>query len=150
MWYYKGNHDGWIATINAMGNPAVWWVGLAAMLWLIGRKCAGKARNLPATLLIIGVAAQFLPWVLVPRSTFIYHYFASVPFIIWAICYFVSEHFENADPAGRKKLTRACVGYLAVALALFVFFYPAISGVDMPVWYAQLLRWMPTWTIWAY
>jgi integral membrane sensor domain MASE1 len=63
------------------------------MLWLIGRKCAGKARNLPATLLnhrrcgtvfALGACAAlhvYLPF-----------YFASVPFIIWAICYFVSEH----------------------------------------------------------
>ena len=36
-------------------------------------------------LVLIGFASQFLPWVLVPRSTFIYHYFASVPFIILGV-----------------------------------------------------------------
>ena len=33
---------------------------------------------------LVSFLSQYLPWVLVPRSTFIYHYFASVPFIILA------------------------------------------------------------------
>ena len=85
MWYFSGSAylpDGMISSISCMGNPAVWWTGLAALIYIL--IASAWRRKAPRAWLItlIGFAAQFLPWVLVPRSTFIYHYFASVPFII--------------------------------------------------------------------
>ena len=45
------------------------------MIALLIALCA-STRPSPVFLLIaVGFASQYLPWVLVPRSTFIYHYF---------------------------------------------------------------------------
>lgn len=44
---------------------------------------------------VIGFAANFLPWVLVPRVTFVYHYFASVPFIILATVLFFEDLYDK-------------------------------------------------------
>jgi dolichyl-phosphate-mannose-protein mannosyltransferase len=35
--------------------------------------------------------------------------------------------------------------YLAVVLALFILFYPVLSGLPIPLWYERLLKWMPSW-----
>ena len=87
MWFYSGSSylsPGVISSISCMGNPAVFWFGLAAILYVAVR-CAWEKRAPRAfALVLIGFLSQYLPWVLVPRSTFIYHYFASVPFIIMA------------------------------------------------------------------
>jgi dolichyl-phosphate-mannose-protein mannosyltransferase len=157
MWLYKGNHDGIIATINTMGNPAVWWPGVAALVWLAVRYIRGfkdnsknKEISYVGALLLIGFASQFLPWVVVTRCTFIYHYFTCVPFIILMICHFIDVRTGYGKKVDERKLKIALVAYIGIVALVFAFFYPVISGMDIPVWYARLTRWLPTWTIWNY
>ena len=86
---------------------------------------------------MIGFASQFLPWVLVPRSTFIYHYFASVPFIIVAIA-LIWDRFVRFRPRAAKA---GMFALLAAALVLFAAFYPLESGYQTTLSYAKYLRW---------
>jgi dolichyl-phosphate-mannose--protein O-mannosyl transferase len=53
------------------------------------------------TTVFVGILANLLPWVLVTRCTFIYHFFATVPFIILSayICC-----------AAMKRGVRSCIG----------------------------------------
>ena len=140
MWYFSGSSylpDGMISSISCMGNPAVWWTGLAALIFIL--IAAAWRRKTPRTWLtvLIGFAAQFLPWVLVPRSTFIYHYFASVPFII--VCTVLA--LDEIRKRNRKNFA-VCTGtLLALALILFVAFYPLESGLPAPLSYVKYLRW---------
>ena len=39
----------------------------------------------------------------------------------------------------------ACVGALALAAGLFVFFFPVLSGLPVATSYAALLKWLPGW-----
>jgi dolichyl-phosphate-mannose-protein mannosyltransferase len=140
MWYYSGTEfmpEGWISSISCMGNPAVWWSGLAALIFVIVRlfsKSFGDKRYL---FVVVGFLSQYLPWALVHRSTFIYHYFASVPFIILATAIF----FEWLRRTHHTVYIRAVWIFGAVALILFVMFYPLMSGLPSPRVYANLLRW---------
>ncbi|MBQ8080658.1 MAG: glycosyltransferase family 39 protein, partial [Clostridia bacterium] len=107
MYYASDAYEplGWASTILSFGNPAVWWIGILAMAAVLaalvvrqlGVLLRGGAqslspgplwpkdeRDLRPLLLIVCFAAQYLPWTLVPRGTYIYHYFPSVPFIILA------------------------------------------------------------------
>ena len=119
-----------------MGNPAVWWVGAAAMIFVIVRLLSMKGdRNY--LYIVLGFAAQYLPWVLVPRSMFIYHYFASVPFIILATV-MVYRWMEEKEWGWRKP---AMIAVLAAALILFVAFYPLMSGTPVARSFANYLRW---------
>ena len=140
MWYYSGTAympEGMISSISCMGNPAVWWTGLVALIFiLIG--AAWKRRAPKAWLLVLlGFASQFLPWVLVPRSTFIYHYFASVPFII--LCTVLMLDWLRKRSPKAFQWTSGVL--LAAALVLFVAFYPLESGLPVARSYAQYLRW---------
>ena len=154
MWLYKGTHDGIIATINTMGNPVIWWSGFAALVWLLARHIkrqpadtACKTSTFVGIMLLIGYASQLLPWTLVTRCTFIYHYFTAVPFIILMICHYIDVKSNTMD---EKKLRLWLCVYLVVAALVFAFFYPVLSGMDVPLAYARLTRWLPTWTIWNY
>lgn len=140
MWYYSGSSyldSGMISSISCMGNPAVWWMGLIALIFvLISAAWKRKApKNYIAVL--IGFASQFLPWVLVPRSTFIYHYFASVPFIILCTALLLGRIYKRNKKAGAWV---SCV-LLGLALILFAAFYPLESGLPVSRNYAQYLRW---------
>ncbi len=142
MWYFKGNYQpsDMGSTIYAMGNPAVWWTGLAALvivlavfvkrhIWRGGGEGVihihTKGHDIVPAMILIGFASQYMPWVLVPRSTFIYHYFASVPFII--LCTVISfQWLKDKWKAGYAPLLWTLV---AVSAILFIGFYPYASGV---------------------
>ena len=87
---------------------------------------------------LASVSLEKINWVvLVPRSTFIYHYFASVPFIIAASAILLGEVRRRSQRA--FAVTAAIL--LAAALVLFVMFYPLESGMPVARSYAMLLRW---------
>ncbi|MEG0766567.1 MAG: phospholipid carrier-dependent glycosyltransferase, partial [Clostridia bacterium] len=138
MWYFQGKlqEPGKVSTILSFGNPAVWWTGFAALLALLWRFARHGLRlevqtareDLPMPMILLGFAAQYVPWMLVPRSTFIYHYFASVPFIILCIVYWARVYAERAPRMAR----RVALGYMAVVVVLFLAFYPLATGVVIP------------------
>ncbi len=154
MWYFKGSYvpEGMGSTIFAMGNPAVWWAGFAALIavfvvfvkrhvWRDERDLLLHVRtreldDAPA-LLLTGFASQFMPWVLVPRSTFIYHYFASVPFIILCtvLCFkWLRQKYE---------IIADSILWTLVALAgiLFAAFYPYASGMVTSTVWLDAMKW---------
>lgn len=140
MWYYSGTGfmpEGMISSISCMGNPAVWWFGLAAILFVTVRMCWVRRASRKDVMVVIGFASQFLPWVIVPRSTFIYHYFASVPFIICASALLLDAIRKKNE----KAFSAVSGGLLAAALILFAAFYPLESGLPCSRDYAKYLRW---------
>ncbi len=88
-------------------------------------------------------AVQYLPWLLVPRCTFAYHYFPSVPFIAMMVAYSLVKIAEY-----NKKWLKWCFIYLALAFLLFLLFYPVLSGQPILEGFARDgLRWMDTWQL---
>ncbi len=141
MWYFSGTaylpNGNMISSISCMGNPAVWWTGLGALIFVLLRSAWQRKANRTYLAVLVGFASQFLPWVLVPRSTFIYHYFASVPFII--LCTVLMLGWLRKKD---QRIFNWAVGILlALALILFVAFYPLESGLPVSREYAQYLRW---------
>lgn len=141
LWAYQGRDglaEGMAASITVLGNPLIWWTGLVAILCLC--YIAVRKRSFSALLPLAGYGAQYLPWFLIGRVLFIYHYFAAVPFLCLAIVYVVRHLY------GRGWLTWRSIGiYTAVCGLLFVLFYPGISGMTVPGWYLRLLEWLPSW-----
>ncbi|MBC8080172.1 MAG: glycosyltransferase family 39 protein, partial [Gorillibacterium sp.] len=142
IWFYSGKTAAapdQVSSIWSFGNPAVWWVGLAAFiasLVLLKRK---KHRGM----FVVAVAffSQFLPWVLVTRLTFIYHYFAMVPFLIFAIV-FMCKHLVEKNPAFKTGVKL----YAGISLLLFLLFYPVLSGMVVSKGYVDtFLQWFGTW-----
>ena len=69
--------DGIVASIAVLGNPVVFWGGAAAVVLQLLRTLRGKAK--PAVWFVLALwAAQYLPWALITRATFLYHYFAAM------------------------------------------------------------------------
>ena len=140
MWYFSGTEylaEGMISSISCMGNPAVWWTGLIALIFVLIRSAWRRRAEKMHLAVLIGFASQFLPWVLVPRSTFIYHYFASVPFII--LCTVLMLGWLRKKDERVFEWTAGIL--LALALMLFVAFYPLESGLPVARSYARYLRW---------
>lgn len=156
MWYYNGdfNGAGMASSILSFGNPAVWWTGLAGILFVLGysfcrnalpamRVTLGRDDAYDRAMPVIAVAflSAYLPWVLVSRLTFIYHYFASVPWIILATVQGL-RYLERR----RKKTARGLAIVLGVAaVALFIGFYPLASGMEVPRAWCDAMSWFDNW-----
>ena len=86
------------------------------------------------------VLTQYLPWMLVPRVAFICHYLPIFPFIILCIVY-VIQYIIEKEP----ETIYTIYGYLALVLALFIMFYPVLSGMEVSRAYVEKLRWFNSW-----
>ncbi|NJK35086.1 MAG: phospholipid carrier-dependent glycosyltransferase [Oscillatoriales cyanobacterium SM2_2_1] len=67
--------------VHGMGNPVLWWLAIAAVLWFTARGLAQIRQFESVTAyLLLGYAANYLPWLLVKRCLFVYHYMSPVVF----------------------------------------------------------------------
>ncbi len=127
--------------IFCFGNPWVWLVGLLGIAYACYHWAKGHRYMLPGkdgtfrlyrddwdvapAFILIGLLAQFLPWVLVPRGTYIYHYFASIPFLILGTTLMFHYITRRWPRMGRRLL----ICYLVLCLVWFILLFPYASGV---------------------
>lgn len=142
MFYYSKQISTTVGSgISAFGNPLIWYAGIPAAIYMIYRMCAKKDKN--ALFLFLGYLAQYLPWMLVTRCVFIYHYFPSVPFVILMVGY--SIYKIVGDNKDRKKWAYL---YVLAAIILFAMFYPVLSGHNVPYDFVNTwLRWFDKWVL---
>lgn len=136
LYYLHYYPDGTRSSFGAWVNPVLCWAGLLA-LFVLGYMALAR-RDKKAGFLLLGYLAQLLPWVFISRITFEYHYFPSTVFLILALGYVFSL-------MGRRERWRI-LGLTGLCAALFVLFYPALSGLRVDNSAASaLLQWLPTW-----
>lgn len=92
--------------------------------------------------LIIGIACNLLPWVGIERCIFIYHYFASVPFIILFTVY-ILRYFARKYTKISAIVT---VVLLLLTVVLFFMFRPVWTGTTVSRDYVGTwLHWSNSW-----
>ena len=156
IWYAadaEAYGEGTYSSITCMGNPLVWWTGLACMAAAVPAYVV-KRRDWSAVA-IIGYAAVMVPWMLVSRLTFVYHYFTAVPFLIIAICgsmHLMGGSARLSSPLGTSgilarvnPLKIISAVYLAAVVIMFVIYYPVLSGASTTTEYIKSLEFMPNW-----
>ena len=139
LYYLHYFDDGTRSSFGAFLNPVLCWGGLLALFVLIFR--ASALREKEALFILAGYFAQLVPWMFVTRLTFEYHYFPCSVFLVLALAY-VFRLMENETEHGKAYP----LAFAALSGALFVLFYPALSGLRVDSRLAsQLLGWLPTW-----
>ena len=138
VWYYVAYPtEGFRATICGIGNPAIWWVGAASLIYVIINML--RKRKLEFIFLSILALSLWLPYAFIGRVMFLYHYFPVVPFMMLAIVALIKMLEE------KLKTKWIYFGYIAIVILLFLFFYPVVSGKAMPNTYLDSLQWFDTW-----
>ena len=139
VWYYRNGYlpYGTKASIVGMAGPVIWLAGLAALVGLLWRQVSGRGSRQGAGVLIL-YGTQLIPWMLVSRCTFLYHYFPSSMFCLAALALVLAR-------MKRRDWARRIAGGLCVAATvLFVLYYPALSGLPIPAWWADALEVLPS------
>ena len=136
LYYLEYFSDGTHSSFGAFLNPALCWGGLLSLFVLI--YTAIFRRDRCAGFILLGYLAQLIPWLFVTRITFEYHYFPCSVFLVLSLGYCFNLMRHNL-----KHWKWYVSGFIALSIALFVMFYPALSG--KPVAATGLLSWLPTW-----
>ena len=130
-------------SIFCFGNPALWFPAIVTMIlcvwiWIrnreeqieipagTGSRIAGIDTNL--VFLLVGFLAQYLPWMMVPRGTYIYHYFASVPFLVFSVTMVMEQIMRHRLKAGKRVM----LGYIVLSAVTFLIFFPYVTGIFAP------------------
>jgi len=147
LYAYNPNRDfvpeGTSMGITSFGNPLIWWLTIPLVVWAFRRLLSKKEETDPALLtMLTGFFSLYIPWIFVTRTTYIYHFFPCVVFVVLMLVRFLQKKAEN-----RPGVQKALWGYMALVFVLFIAYYPVLTGLAVPEAYVQLLRWVPGWVL---
>ncbi len=123
----------WSQEVLAIGNPAIWWAAIPAMLFCLGWWLT--RRDWRAGAAVLGVAAGWLTWLpFVSRTKFYYYALEFEPFMIVCIVLCLGLIIGPATARlWRRAIGSALAGaYVLAVLALFWYFYPILAGKIIP------------------
>jgi dolichyl-phosphate-mannose-protein mannosyltransferase len=152
--FYSKDLGPQIAQILAIGNPAIFWTSLwaipfVALMWRRrGDWCAG--------FIVTAMLTQYLPWFLVTRPQFFFYVAPVTPFMVLGITYVMRDLasativLRDPDSGERVESTRRPYlpfvwGYMAIAVGLFVWFWPVLTAnrISDNLWKARV--WFKGW-----
>ena len=135
------------ARIYFLGNPVVWWGSTVAVLLLaitLLRNFQFSISNFQSItnfqlktrhILLAGYALNLLPFIVIGRVMFLYHYLIALIFAVLILCYLIDI---------RKNSRKIFTGIITAAIAAFLFFSPLTYGLPLSdkaynarVWFAS-------------
>ncbi|WP_256481379.1 phospholipid carrier-dependent glycosyltransferase [Okibacterium sp. HSC-33S16] len=132
--------------ITSIANPLIWWAAVAAMLYLVYRLV--RTRQWQIGLILMGVAAGYLPWLMyTERTVFQFYTIAFEPYLVLALTFVIGLVLgSRTDPRYERTRGVALTAvFLVLASALSVFWYPLWSATTVPFWFWTLHSWLPSW-----
>jgi len=137
VWYYvKDIGAGLSSTISGIGNPIIWWTGIAGMLYVLIKGIIKSDSK--SWFIIIEICSALLPYLTISRIMFLYHYFPVLPFMMLSIVLLIKD-------IEKKLKFKIYIIYIVIIVAVFIYFYPIVSGATVPIEYIQGTKWLDTW-----
>jgi dolichyl-phosphate-mannose--protein O-mannosyl transferase len=133
--------------ILALGNPVLWWAGVAAIVvvlaaWLLRRDWRAGA-------LLVPLAAGWLPWLAFPERQHVFTFYAVafVPYVVLAVTYCLGLLLGPPGAPPRRRAWGAALAgtYVAAVLAVSAWFWPMWVGDVMSVERWETMMWWPSW-----
>ncbi len=134
------------AEVLALGNPLLWWLGTAAIAFLLWR-WIGR-RDWRAAAILAGIAAGAGPWLwYAQRTIFSFYSIVFLPFLVLGATMALGAILGRADASPTRRVWGAAVtGTLVVGVvALFAYFYPIYTGQTIPYSDWANHMWLPSW-----
>ncbi|WP_438352436.1 dolichyl-phosphate-mannose--protein mannosyltransferase [Microbacterium sp. CJ88] len=154
MYYHQDNFgeagcgvvNGCVQNVYSMPNPLIWWAGVAAVLYLVVRLVV--RRDWRHAVVLTGVVATYVPWLLYPeRTIFEFYTIAILPFMVLALAFALRDiaGAATATAERRKSGQRVVWVFLAFALTLSAFWYPILTAMPVPYDFWRAHNWFQTW-----
>jgi dolichyl-phosphate-mannose-protein mannosyltransferase len=124
----------WSQEVLPLGNPAIWWMSIPALLFCLGWWLARRDWRAGASLL--GIIAGWLPWFLFLKRSPQFDYYALefLPFLVLCITLCLGLIIGPARASPRRRATGAAIAgaYVLAVLILFWYFWPILDGQIIP------------------
>jgi len=141
-----GGDSGCLEILYSMPNPLLWYAAVAATVYLLYRFVL--ERNWRHAVVLVGVAATWLPWLAYPeRTVFQFYTIVIWPFMLVALTFALREIAGPAHASVDRRTAgqRVVFVFLGVAIALSIFWYPLWSAMQVPYEFYRLHSWMQGW-----
>lgn len=148
IYTYGNNLKKSLSTILLMGNPAIWWFSVLAILIFIINQINNYIRyckiNYGMLFVLIIIFCQYLPYSLFKRDSFIYYFYTVTPFLFMITAFVLAELWHATE----RSLRVFVIIYLLLVVFLFVVFFPILAAIEVPKNYITgFLLWYKTWTL---
>jgi dolichyl-phosphate-mannose-protein mannosyltransferase len=138
--------DACSSAITSIGNPLIWWGAAVALGYCVYRLV--RYREWQVGLIVLGVAAGYLPWLLyLNRTVFQFYTIVFEPYLILALVFAVGKILGSRDdPEERRVAGVGVIGvFVTITTLLSVFWYPLWTAITVPYWFWHLHAWLPSW-----
>jgi dolichyl-phosphate-mannose-protein mannosyltransferase len=160
--HYLELGDGRAEAITGIPNPLLWWASVAAVVALVvaclvaairaerGRE-AGVATapfgsGWAIAVILTGVAAGWLPWLLYPeRTMFFFYTVVLTPFLTLALVAGLRAIWWHGYGAPRRGGAAIVTAFVVLAVLISAFFLPMWTGWAVPIEFIRLHYWLPSW-----
>lgn len=140
VFLYLADHGANRSEIWAAPNIVVLWGGLLAMIAAAVRSI--RTRSMALGVVVLAALVQYLPWTIVSRVTFLYHYLPVVPFLAIALAWWLVE--GQRERPYRHAVT---AGVTVASVLFFLALLPVYEGWSVPVRYLQAVRDVLAWVL---
>jgi dolichyl-phosphate-mannose-protein mannosyltransferase len=132
------------ARLYFIGNPLIWWLSTVAVIilllrniqFIISRDYRIKFNINKIELFLLGAyLINFLPFILIGRVMFLYHYMIALIFSILVLAYILDRDIS------RKTI----VVIMALSIGLFVYFSPLTYGLPLGQSQYENRVWLSSW-----
>ena len=133
--------------VLALGTPILWWVGTIAIAVVVGywiRSLINHRVDAAANLVVLGLAAGYLPWfAMQQRTVFSFYAIIITPFLVLAIVYCAKLLLDSHL---KPVVSQSIVGGIFAAIVIcFVFFFPIFTGQVITYEDWNLRMWFNSW-----
>lgn len=136
--YFAETRGTSVSKIVALGNPVLWWGFLLSLP--VAAFTALRRPRWQEAVAFGGYAAMFLPWLLVPRSQFIFYMLPAVPFM----CLCLAATLRRLPGRWSRGVGMT---FAAATIVVGLAYAPVWTGVWIPRTWADGLRLLPRWPL---
>jgi dolichyl-phosphate-mannose--protein O-mannosyl transferase/Gpi18-like mannosyltransferase len=134
-----------MAETVALPNPLVWVIGLLTIPF--AAVLAWRQRHKGMLMLVGAAFLHWLPWVGSPRIDFQYNIFNNTAIVCLCTTYVLVWAWRKAqsmaDEGTRTLVRLGTAGYVVACVALFLYFYPVLSAVQLTRGQFDARMWIP-------
>jgi dolichyl-phosphate-mannose-protein mannosyltransferase len=132
------------SAITALGNPIIWWFGTISLIFLGYRYLRSRERL--SGLILLGVAAMYLPWLVFSgRTVFQFYSISFLPWLILALVLVLQYSHSKLVIQNTKLAKSLLLGFFGLTALVALFFLPIYLGIWFPFDLWQLRMWIPSW-----
>jgi len=133
--FYWQQTNGGREIINATGNVFLWW---STFVVLIGALLSLFRKFRPVLLwLVVSSLGFWLPWGVISRIAFNYHYFEALFFEILIMALLLTKLIRSKD------YRAYAIAYIVLLFIGFIALYPSITGINVPYSFASMRFFLP-------